>query len=148
MNKLAPFIFLLLTLTACAHKPRMGYRPALSGTWTAAAATTNGRDLPADLVNSLRLTLTADRYKTQRGDQILFDGTYIIDTTVTPHHINMLGTEGPANSREALGIYSLQGNILTICYSNPGFPRPTTFASPAGSNVTLVRWHREAKANP
>src|SRR3954462_11255786 len=104
MNRIAPFLLLLLTLTGCANKPRLNLKPTLSGTWTAATATVNGRDLPAEILHALRLTLTPTRYKTERGDQVLFDSTYIIDTTVTPHHINMLGTEGPNKGKEALGI--------------------------------------------
>jgi uncharacterized protein (TIGR03067 family) len=144
MNKLIALALALFALTGCATKS-FAIKPSLAGTYTAALATVNGRDLPAEVVDALRLTLTDKTYKTERGNEVLFDSTYIIDTSVKPHQINMLGTEGPATGKEALGIYSLEGDFLRICYVMPGSPRPTTFASAPGSNAYLVIWRRQAK---
>lgn len=103
----------------------------LIGIWTGASATVDGVALPDATVHQLRLTLTADRYKTEKGSQILFDSTYTVDPSNNPKQINMIGTEGDLAGKVAEGIYSFEGDTLRICHTMPGKPRPTAFASPA-----------------
>jgi uncharacterized protein (TIGR03067 family) len=117
-------------------------RQALEGTWTCAAATIDGSPLAADTAKLLKLTLTADRFKTQRGEQVLFDSTYTIDPTKEPKQIDMIGTEGDLKGKPALGIYKLDGDKLTLCYTMPGNERPAKFESAAKSGVYLVEWVR------
>lgn len=146
MSKVAFLTIFILMVAGCATKHRLVDRkPPLEGTYVAVAATVNGRDVPPEVINVLRLTMTHNTYKTERGNEVLFDSTYLIDTSAKPHHINMLGTEGPAAGKEALGIYSLEGDYLRICYVMPGKPRPATFASAPGSEASLVVWRRAGK---
>jgi len=77
----------------------------------------------------LRLTLTADRYKTERGEQVLFDSTYKINAAKSPAQIDMIGTEGELTGKAALGILKLDGDSLTMCYVMPGKDRPAAFES-------------------
>jgi hypothetical protein len=51
-------------------------RSTLQGTWTCVSAVVDGKPLSAKVAGELRLTLTADRYRTERGDEVLFDSTY------------------------------------------------------------------------
>jgi uncharacterized protein (TIGR03067 family) len=91
----------------------------------------------------LRLTLTKDGgYKTELGSQVLFDSTFNLDATKTPKQIDMIGTEGQLRGKVAQGIYALEGDVLTICYTMPGGARPTAFESKPGSGSTLVIWKR------
>jgi uncharacterized protein (TIGR03067 family) len=87
--------------------------------------------------------MTADRFKTERGDQVLFDSTYTLDPTKSPSTIDMIGTEGELKGKPALGIYKLDANQLTLCYVMPGSPRPTTFDSQPNSGAFLIAWKRE-----
>ena len=121
-------------------------RGRLSGTWTCAAAVIDGKALSEAAARKLRLTLTADRYHTERGDEVLFDSTYRIDAAHDPGHIDMVGTEGDLAGKEAPGIYRLEsdGTVLKVCYVMPGRPRPTKFESGAGSGAFLVTWKRES----
>ena len=93
---------------------------ALRGTWSCAAAVIDGKPLADAVLKELRLTLTADRYKTERGDEVLFDSTYHLDPRTNPKQIEMTGTEGDAAGKPALGIYALDGDTLKICYTLPG----------------------------
>src|SRR5689334_20947949 len=68
----------------------------LRGEWRCASAVVNGKPLPETTVKKLKLTLTADRYKTESGDEVLFDSTYTLDDEPSPAHIDMVGTEGDA----------------------------------------------------
>jgi uncharacterized protein (TIGR03067 family) len=136
--KLALFSVLLgILLAACSSKP------ALVGTWSCASATIDGKPLPQSTASRLRLTLTKDRYKTEKDSEVLFDSTYSLDAAKTPNQINMLGTEGDLKGKEAQGIYLLHDDVLQICYAMPGQPRPASFASLPGSGVYLIEWKRQ-----
>ena len=114
-----------------------------TGRWSCAAATINGKPLSETSAKKLHLTMTATRYKTERNDEVLFDSTYRLDTTKTPAHINMVGTEGDLIGKEAQGIIAVEGDTLKICYTMPGKPRPVAFASPTNSEAYLIVWKRE-----
>src|SRR5262245_33448254 len=92
----------------------------MEGQWQCVSAIVDGTPLSEQIVQALRLTLTQDRYKTEKGSQVLFDSTYAIDPARTPKHIAMVGTEGDLAGKEALGIYSREDDILRICYTMPG----------------------------
>ena len=119
--------------------------PALIGTWICVSAMIDGRPLPEETVQQLRLTLTAKRYKSERGDQVLFDSTYTVDPSKDPPQIDMIGTEGDLKGKPALGIYKLDGDSLTLCYVMPGKERPTKFESPPQSGVFMVVYKRSNK---
>jgi uncharacterized protein (TIGR03067 family) len=123
-------------------------RVRLSGTWTCVTAVIDGKTLSEAAARKLRLTLTADHYRTDRGDEVLFDSTYRIDLAHDPRHIDMVGTEGDLAGKEAPGIYRLEsdGAVLKVCYVMPGRPRPTKFESAAGSGAYLVTWKRETSS--
>jgi uncharacterized protein (TIGR03067 family) len=115
----------------------------MAGIWTCSSAINDCKPLPDEIVRELRLTLTKDRgYKTERGKQVLFDSTYKLDGAQKPKQIDMIGTEGENRSKTAQGIYALDGDTLTICYTMPGGERPKEFESKPGSKATLVVWKR------
>ncbi|SRR5258706_3422569 len=135
-------VLALLLVTACATGPSRAAKDDLVRKWICVSAIVNGKPLPEETVRLLRLTLTPDRYKTEKGSEILFDSTYSVDSTRNPNQINMVGTEGALTGKEAQGIYSVQGDTLHICYTMPGEPRPASFESAPGSKAYLIVWKR------
>lgn len=131
-----------LFLVGCATTSDVHSTRPLQGQWLAVSATINGKELPPDVVNSLRLTLTELRFKTERGTETLFDSTYSVDSSKTPNEINMIGNEGDLTGKEAFGIYELSGDDLRLCYTMPGSPRPARFASAPGSGAYLITWKK------
>ena len=119
---------------------RIESSPKLEGTWSCVSATVDGKPLPEATVKLLRLTLTKDRYKTERGDETLLDSSYKLDRSQSPPQIDILGTEGDLKGKVAQGIYSIAGDTLKICYTMPGKKRPTAFASAAGSEAHFIVW--------
>lgn len=117
-------------------------RSKLEGTWSCTSAVIDGKPLAEEAAKVLRLTLTADHYRTERGEQVLFDSTYTVDATKNPKTIEMVGTEGELKGKPALGIYKLEGDLLTMCYVMPGRERPTTFESQPETGIFLVIWKR------
>src|SRR5688572_9726373 len=67
---------------------------SLEGSWVGVSVETGGERKPDEVAKQLRLTLTADRYKTELGEQLLFDSTYTVDLKKTPAQIDIIGTEG------------------------------------------------------
>lgn len=114
----------------------------LSGEWSCVSATIDGRPMAGDTAKELRLTITADRFKTQRAAQVLFESTYKTDASKNPALIEMIGTEGELKDKPALGIYKLDGDTLTMCYVMPGKERPKAFDSPPNSGAFLIVWKR------
>jgi uncharacterized protein (TIGR03067 family) len=113
----------------------------LDGVWTCESATINGRKLDDTIAASLKLTLNGEQYKTERGDQVLFDSTYSVDTRVNPPHIDMVGI-GELAGKIGRGIYKVEQDRLTMCYTMPDRERPTVFASEEGSEAHLMVWRR------
>ena len=124
---------LIALVTSCSND-------ALEGTWNCASAVVDGKPLSEKTVGLLRLTLTPDRYKTQKGTEVLFDSSYTIDPSKKPKQIDMVGTEGELTGKKAQGIYDVRGHQLWICYTMPGKKRPTTFESKAGSEAYFIIW--------
>jgi uncharacterized protein (TIGR03067 family) len=134
-----------MLLAACsATHHRIAKMNPLIGTWIGLSATVDGRALPETTVHQLRLALTTDRYKTEKGGEVLFDSTYTVDSSKSPKEINMIGTEGDLAGKTAEGIYLLEGDTLQVCYTMPGKPRPNAFSSPVGSGIYLVTWRRQS----
>src|SRR5438046_7773272 len=103
----------LAFLCACSKiSHHMNNTDSLSGKWSCLSATVDGKPLAKETTDLLRLTLTQNRYKTEKGSEVLFDSTYTIDPTKNPRQMNMIGTEGDLAGKEAPGIYSLDGDIL------------------------------------
>ena len=114
----------------------------LEGVWQAVSAVVSGQPMPSADVETIRLTLTATRFTTQRGAETLFDSTYAADPSKTPMQIEMIGTGGDFEGKPALGIYAFEGETLQLCYTMPGFQRPTEFASAPGSGAFLIMLKR------
>jgi uncharacterized protein (TIGR03067 family) len=115
----------------------------LAGSWECVSGVNDGKPLSEETAQRLRLTLTKEGgYKTELGEQVLFDSTCKLDATKQPPQIDMIGTEGANKGKAAQGIYKLDGDRLTICYTMPGQDRPMQFESKPGSGATLVTWRR------
>src|SRR5436305_14522967 len=109
----AIFVCFLLATTLVAAEP-VTVRQII-GSWKCVSATIDGRPLAGDTAGQLRLTMTPDRYKTERGDQVLFDSTYTIDTAKQPAQIDMVGTEGDLKGKVSHGYFMIVGDMITIC---------------------------------
>jgi uncharacterized protein (TIGR03067 family) len=139
--QVAAFVFLTLAIYGADMQTES---EKLAGVWTCVSAVNDGKPLPDDVAKMLRLTITKEGgYKTERGDQVLFDSKCTIDPARIPKHIDLIGTAGENKGKAAQGLYALEGDTLTICYTMPGLERPAKLESKAGSAATLVVWKRK-----
>jgi uncharacterized protein (TIGR03067 family) len=114
----------------------------LAGVWSCVSGINDGKPLSEAIVKELKLTLTKDRYKTEKGTVVLFDGLYKIDAGQQPKLIDITAPEGEQAGKTSKGICSLEGDTLKMCYANPDKDRPKVFDSKPGSSATLVVWKR------
>src|SRR6266852_6134749 len=138
---LAAFILLQAVVVQSEDKDK-DETEKLAGVWKCVSGVNDGKPLPEDIVKQLKLTLTKDQYKTEKGQVLLFDGVYKIDAGQRPKHIDITAPEGEQAGKTSKGIYALEGETLKMCYANPDKDRPNDFESKPGSGVTLVVWKR------
>jgi uncharacterized protein (TIGR03067 family) len=115
---------------------------SLAGVWKCVSGINDGKPLPEDIVKQLNLTLTKDKYKTEKGAVVLFDGIYKIDAGHKPKHIDITAPEGEQAGSTSKGIYAIEDDTLKMCYAASGKDRPKEFQSKPGSGTTLVIWKR------
>lgn len=112
----------------------------LDGTWMPVAATMNGNALTTDTLQQMKLIVAADTYLALVNGA-RDTGRVAINTTVTPHVLEITGTEGPNQGRTMHAIFERNGDDLKICYSFDG-TAPTDLNAGAGSHRFLVNYQR------
>lgn len=119
-------------------------RKELEGTWQAVSYTLDGKTTPAEDIKNVTLTIdSSGKVTARREGKSFIGGTTTIDPTQDPITIDIAYTEGEIKGKTALGIYKIEGELLTICRTVPGHPRPTEFVSSPGSGHTLMTYTRE-----
>jgi len=121
-------------------------RLELAGTWQAVTYALDGNSASAEDMKKVKLVIDTDGKA-----QALSEGKVFIASTIKPDPcqnpmtMDLTFTEGDPKGKTALGIYKIEGEVLTICRSAPDQPRPTEFASTPGSGHTLMTYKREKK---
>jgi uncharacterized protein (TIGR03067 family) len=111
------------------------------GTWIPISAELAGQPLPQQVLNTIRLTLTENRYTAVVAGATDV-GTLILRSNQQPRGMDILGTEGPNKGKTFLAIYELTGDSLKICYDLEGKTRPTEFRTNPGTQLFLVLYKR------
>jgi uncharacterized protein (TIGR03067 family) len=122
-------------------KPGKGEEAALRGAWTAVSGESGGRAVPAEAVKGYRLTFVDGKVTVQFAGQSK-QGTFKLDPAAKPKTID-LDLDGGA----AVGIYSLDGDALKLCFTEGGKEaRPSEFSTKEGSGRVLLTLKRRAEA--
>jgi uncharacterized protein (TIGR03067 family) len=69
--------------------------------------------------------------------------TFTLDETKKPKQINAMMVEPEKGPKPYLGIYTIEGDELKLCFSKPGDERPTEFTGGAKTGWTLNVLKRE-----
>jgi len=112
---------------------------AIQGTWEVVAVTEAGKDAP-DRRGSW-FTFTKDtftmRSKEKKEAPEGLSIKYKLDPTEQPKAIDTTHELDPGKPIVQLGVYSLEGDTLTLCLEAAGKPRPTAVASQIGDTRNL-----------
>lgn len=115
----------------------------LQGEWTMVSMETLGRKSSERLVKASKLTITGDSWIKKIGDKE--DKTTIqIDPSSNPKTIDLIFKDDNGKEKRNLGIYKLEGDILTQCYVGVDSDRPKEFKTTAEQGIVTV-WKRVKK---
>jgi len=114
----------------------MGDHEKIQGTWAVVSAERNGKPLPDQVTQQIKLIFAGHKLTTQHKDRKT-EATFKLDANKTPKQIdlNMDGNVGE-------GIYQLDGDGLKIVHGEVGDARPKDFPK-AGSGLTVLVLKRE-----
>jgi len=114
----------------------------LAGTWNAVSIERDGKAMPADKVKGSTLTITGDKYVIKIGDMSI-EGVYKLDSSKKPKAIDATRSNGDDKGKTLVGIFSLEGDDLKMCFHPPAnTERPTEFSAKAGSGSALYVFKR------
>jgi uncharacterized protein (TIGR03067 family) len=113
------------------------------GTWLFASIEMDGMKLPLEQFKDSKLVVMPGGKFTMVAGPTTYGGTFKVDTSKTPRHIDVTFTEGPEKGKTLLGIYELEGETYKLCMADTGKDRPTAFASKPGSGHVLEVFKRQ-----
>jgi uncharacterized protein (TIGR03067 family) len=144
-------VTLLLAAAALAAVPTLlparaqekGNRP--EGKWHIKSLIESGKKAP-DEVQALTFEFKGDRVTLSFFGKDSKSGAFKADPTKEPPQFEM---ELDGKGRQMLGIYKLEKDVLTLCFSEGSKERPTRFEAPKGSGMVLIVLGRgESKLDP
>jgi uncharacterized protein (TIGR03067 family) len=115
----------------------VGNANPLVGDWKVKSFEFAGEQIPPPVAAKMVCAVTPKHIVIAFGDSAQV-ATYRLDESATPTTIDIVSDRGTT-----FGIYELRGDRLVLCYGLPGDPRPTEFASKAGTRLQLVTLERD-----
>ena len=118
---------------------------AFQGAWTLHSLERDGKKTPEAEARKLRLTIRGHRFTLRKQDDILSEGSFVLDPGRRPKTIDETISSGPNKGKTYLAIYEIDDHEHRICFAAFGQKRPAGFAAPAGSGQLLQVWKRAKK---
>lgn len=108
------------------------------GTWQLVYAETDGKTVPAERIQAVRVEIKGNSHSVYFGDkQVVHNVAFTLDPTATPRTTDDTVNEGPDKGKQFHGIYELEGDTLASCVAKAGADRPKKFATAPGSGHTF-----------
>jgi uncharacterized protein (TIGR03067 family) len=126
------FVLLATLLSAAAlsaQDKRDDARKAFQGTWTI-VHTKKGDDTDKEPVTAPTVVGDGDKYRIKAGDKVVEEGTFTIDPSKSPKHIEVAATVGMDKGKKWHGVYELKGDTLRAVVGPTDKDRPTKFDNP------------------
>ena len=126
------------------HREHPGRGSSLEGGWTLVGLEKDGKKIAEEDVAKLpaevrKIRATGDKLIATKGgkDDPL---SYKLDGTKSPGEIDMTETGDDGKPKKSLGIYKLEGGVLTICAVESDKPadRPKEFKSTAENKAMIM----------
>jgi uncharacterized protein (TIGR03067 family) len=117
----------------------------LHGAWKVTSIEERGQT--KDDNENHQLVFAGDELTVKRGDETFIKGKFKIDSSKKPMEIDFEISEAVKDNlkdKTGLGIYSLQGDTLKLCFNEPGASeRPKEFAAQADTKTVLLTCQRQ-----
>jgi uncharacterized protein (TIGR03067 family) len=120
---------------------------ALEGSWAFARLEIDGNAIPARALESSRLLIDGDRFRTE-SPEATYEGVFNINVEAQPHEIDIEFVEGPEAGNWNFGIFRLDGDRLELCLDMNGKPRPGGFRTSSGSGHAYETLTRSSRSRP
>ena len=121
----------------------VGAEWALQGKWRCVSATLDGVPVPPESLGRLGVVFKKDRFRPEKGNGILFEGSYYFRTWKGP--IRFILISGSKSWKTVEGVLSMRGDVLEICYAERNSAEHVkVFESTPGSGVRCFVWKRQA----
>jgi RNA polymerase sigma factor (sigma-70 family) len=118
----------------------------LQGTWQQVSAEGKEGKVADEFVKENTLVIKGDTLTVvweKQGKKGSYELTFKLDETRTPKAVDEALVKPEKGDKPYLGIYSLEGETLKFCFSDPGEKRPTEFTAKPGSGWTLTVFKRK-----
>jgi uncharacterized protein (TIGR03067 family) len=144
MSSKGPILLALVLLTAPdTPKPALPTElDRLQGEWIMVSGRVDGVDTPDAPRNGMCCTVRGEKVCFLHDGKVVEEVTIKLDPTTMPKAIDAT----LATKQVAPGIYRLQEDTFTLCYTHPGSRRPTDFSARAGTGHKLSVWKRPKRA--
>jgi uncharacterized protein (TIGR03067 family) len=110
----------------------------LQGTWTVEAWEEGGKALAAADLKKRGVFFGANLFIFRRDAKLSRAGAVQLDPAKSPATVNLSVREGEGKDDVMLGIYSLDGDTLKLCFDPQSQTRPTDFKPEAKAGFTLI----------
>ena len=117
----------------------------LDGEWALTSFVKDGKKVPEEDFKGMRIRFATSpgTVTVTKGEKTLAEGTIDVDPAKQPKTINVtITSEGAQKGKTSLGIYRVDGDILTLCIDETGKVRPKEFASKPGSGFSFRKYTR------
>jgi uncharacterized protein (TIGR03067 family) len=115
------------------------------GEWAMEAGVLNGSAMAEHLVRWCRRITRGDVTSVVAGPRVILRARFTLDASKTPPAVDYVNLEGSNKRKSQVGIFELNRDVLRVCMSAPGKPRPADFSSKAGDGRSYTTWRRARK---